>query len=359
MKKVLIVLIVILFLGIFGFFLYYAYNNPFLEIKLIGDKEIILEVNSKYKDQGVEIKGTKNKYKVIDSVDISKLGEYKIIYQINVLKTTREVSRIVKVIDTTKPVITLKDSDVTIYEGDEYKEPGYNAIDNYDGDITKSVIVNSNLDNKKAGEYKITYEVKDSSNNSTSVERKVIVKEKIVVLSNNNVKSNINSGITYIKGILLVNKKYSLPSNYNPGTDKTAYSALTKMQTDASNLGYNLPLLSGFRSYNTQVNLYNRYVSIDGEAVASTYSAKPGHSEHQTGLAFDVGQIDDNFGNTQSGIWLANNCHKYGFIIRYLKGKEAITGYKYEPWHIRYVGVDVATSIYNSGITLEEYLGVN
>lgn len=157
----------------------------------------------------------------------------------------------------------------------------------------------------------------------------------------------------------MVNKKYSLPSDYNPGTNKIAYNALTKMQTDASNQGYSLPLLSGFRSYNTQANLYNRYVSIDGEAVASTYSAKPGHFEHQTGLAFDVGQINDNFGNTPSGIWLANNCYKYGFIIRYLKGKESITGYKYEPWHIRYVGVDVATSIYNSGITLEEYLGVN
>ena len=91
---------------------------------------------------------------------------------------------------------------------------------------------------------------------------------------------------------------------------------------------------------------------------ADTYSARAGHSEHQTGLAFDVGKIDDNYGNTKEGVWLKNNAHIYGFIIRYPKGKEHITGYKYEPWHIRYLGVDIATKVYNKGVTLEEYLGI-
>jgi len=360
MKKKIIIISVIIFIFLIillGLFLYYAFYNPFLNIELIGEKEIVLEVNRKYDEKGAKVTGTNKKYKKEGNVDTSILGEYKITYKINVLKTEKEVSRIVKIIDTTPPVINLNDGDITIYEGEEYKEPGYSATDNYDGNITEFVVINSELDTNIPGEYKISYEVKDSSDNIFLVERNVNVKKKVVVVPNTS--SNNVSNITYINGILLVNKKYALPSNYNPGVDKTAYQALTAMQADASSLGFSLPLLSGFRSYNTQANLYNRYVKKDGEAVASTYSAKPGHSEHQTGLAFDVGQINDNFGNTPSGAWLAENCHNYGFIIRYLKGKEAITGYKYEPWHIRYVGVEVATSIYNSGITLEEYLGVN
>ena len=95
-----------------------------------------------------------------------------------------------------------------------------------------------------------------------------------------------------------------------------------------------------------------------GQELTDTFSARPGHSEHQTGLAFDVGAIDDDFANWPSGIWLKENAHKYGFIIRYPKGKQHITGYKYEPWHIRYLGVDLATKVYNSGLTLEEYLGI-
>ena len=115
-----------------------------------------------------------------------------------------------------------------------------------------------------------------------------------------------------------------------------------------------MPLLSGYRSYYTQQYLYNSYVSTYGRESADTFSARPGHSEHQTGLAFDVGSIDDYYGDTPAGIWLKENAHYYGFIIRYPKGKEHITGYKYEPWHIRYLGVDIATDIYNKGVTLEE-----
>lgn len=362
MKKVVIVVFIIILIIFIGGFLYYAFDNPFLSIELNGKKEVVLEVNSEYEEQGVKIKGTDKKHEIVGNVDTSKLGEYKLTYKIKVLKTEKEVSRKVKVVDTTKPIIKLTDSDISIYEGEEYKEPGYIATDNYDGDITKNVVIDSNLDNKKAGEYKIVYEVKDSSSNSFKIERNVIVKKKVVLLSNNvktNKTTNSNQNITYIKGILLVNKKYSLPSTYNPGVNSEAYNALLNMQKDASNVGHSIPLLSGFRSYSKQANLYNYYVSIDGEALASTYSAKPGQSEHQTGLAFDVGQINDNYGSTPAGIWLADNCHKYGFIIRYLKGKEHITGYKYEPWHIRYVGVNAATEIYNSKITLEEYLGVN
>lgn len=331
------IILILITLIIFIFF------NPLIKIKLIGKDETI-EVFTKYKDKGVKIEGTKNKVKITNKVNTNKLGTYTITYKITHLKTTKIIKRKIKVIDTTKPEITLQGNEVTIYQNDTYNEPGYTATDNYDKDITSKVKVTNNIDNKKTGTYEVTYSVSDSSKNKTEIKRKVNVIEKPKTQG------------TYIKGILIVNKKYSLPANYNPGVDQTASTALKQLQQAASTAGHNIPLISGFRSYSRQQTLYNNYVARDGQALADTYSARPGHSEHQTGLAFDVGKLDDNYGSTPAGIWLKENCHKYGFILRYPKGKESITGYQYEPWHIRYVGVEHATKIMNQNITLEEYL---
>ncbi len=163
---------------------------------------------------------------------------------------------------------------------------------------------------------------------------------------------------TYIDGILIANKTYALPSTYNPGVDPVAKAALQNMFDAAKADGLKLFICSGFRSYDTQKRLYNNYVNRDGKAEADRYSARPGHSEHQTGLAFDINQSDSSFEGTPEAIWLAQNCHKYGFIIRYPAGKESVTGYIYEPWHVRYLGVDMATKVYDSGLCLEEYLGI-
>ncbi len=163
---------------------------------------------------------------------------------------------------------------------------------------------------------------------------------------------------TYIKGILIANKSYALPYDYNPGVNSTAYSSLQKMFTAAKKDGLKMHVSSGFRSYNTQKQLYNNYVARDGKTAADRYSARPGHSEHQTGLAFDINSASPSFAATPQAKWLSENCHKYGFIIRYPKGKESITGYMYEPWHIRYLGVETATAVYESGLALEEYLGI-
>lgn len=164
--------------------------------------------------------------------------------------------------------------------------------------------------------------------------------------------------ITYINGILIANKTYPLPSTYNPGVDTVANNDLQKMFAAAKADGIDLFVVSGFRSYATQKYIYNDYVARDGKAEADRYSARPGHSEHQTGLGFDINKADLSFEGTPEAIWLAENCHKYGFIIRYPQEKEHITGYIYEPWHIRYLGVDIATAVYNSGLCLEEYLGI-
>ena len=132
------------------------------------------------------------------------------------------------------------------------------------------------------------------------------------------------------------------------------------MQADASALGLNLYISSGFRSYSYQANLYNNYVAQDGQYAADTYSARPGHSEHQTGLAFDLNTIDDSFAYTPEGQWVKDNCQKYGLILRYPQGKEQQTGYQYESWHLRYVGKELAEKLYNNGnwITLEEHFNI-
>ena len=164
--------------------------------------------------------------------------------------------------------------------------------------------------------------------------------------------------ITYIDGILVVNKTYALPAGYNPGVNSEAQTAFDRMQSDAAAEDINIYISSGFRSYDYQAGLYQRYVDKDGKAEADRYSARAGHSEHQTGLAFDLNSIDDSFADTKEGKWVSQNCHRYGFIIRYPADKEDVTGYKWEPWHIRYLGEETAQAVYDSGLCLEEYLGI-
>ena len=174
-------------------------------------------------------------------------------------------------------------------------------------------------------------------------------------MTNKNGAYYVNLGSTEI---LVANKTYELSADYNPGglTSDTK-TAFNKLVSAASADGHTITNISGFRSYATQQRVYNNWVNTYGTAGADRISARPGHSEHQSGMAIDVNSLDESFGQTATGKWLAANAHKYGFIIRYPQGKEHITGYSYEPWHIRYVG-DIAEDIYNSGLTLEEYLGI-
>lgn len=172
-------------------------------------------------------------------------------------------------------------------------------------------------------------------------------------------KIEVKNGITYVNGILIANKTYSLPADYNPGLDPNAQAAFYKMQQAAALEGINLYICSGFRSYSYQQQLYNSYVARDGVAAADRYSARPGYSEHQTGLAMDINYAGSWFDTTPEARWLAAHCSDYGFIIRYKPGKESSTGYVAESWHIRYLGdVSLCKSIEASGLSLEEYLGI-
>jgi len=169
-----------------------------------------------------------------------------------------------------------------------------------------------------------------------------------------------------VNGILLVNKQNPLPSDYAPGVDPEAKNAFEEMRAEALKSEIDLIAFSTFRDFNRQTELYEGYVAKDGQEKADRYSARPGFSEHQTGLAFDIGESSKeehwasaSFGDTEAGKWVAANAHRYGFILRYPEGKEQLTGYMHESWHFRYVGNDVAKEIYEADITLEEYLEVD
>jgi len=143
---------------------------------------------------------------------------------------------------------------------------------------------------------------------------------------------------------------------------EAAYNALKELfEAAMEEENYSLFARSGYRSYDTQDALYSAYVANYGQEAADKFSAKPGQSEHQTGLAMDITTetmnyvLDITFGETIEGKWVQENAHRFGFIVRYPLGKEDITGYQYEPWHIRYVGKDLAKEIYESELTMEEY----
>lgn len=181
---------------------------------------------------------------------------------------------------------------------------------------------------------------------------------------------------------VIVNKKRPLPQSYVPaklvtpsvpvrsgGEEGTVRSetakALETLFGSAKKQGYDLLFVSGYRSYALQTSVYNRYVNTLGQAEADRISAKPGTSEHQTGLAADVGttdrvcELEICFGDTPAGKWIAANAYKHGFIVRYTKDKEAVTGYSYEPWHLRYVGKELAAELKRTNIqTLEGFFNL-
>ncbi len=365
-KIILIVVAIILILGVSVFFFIKS-----KEVKITFKKANNIEINSKIYNTDLikSIKNGKLQTKK-EIVNTSKLGSHKIKYIIkNYFKKNKEYFYTITVVDTEKPTIKFdKQIETTIgVEADLLKN--VKAEDNSKEEI--KVTVDGEYDFKKTGTYKLYYIAKDSSKNEAKEEFTLVVKEKpkdTTIITNpdktftttKGFKGYTKNGLTYIAGYLVANKTYSLPSTYNPGLNSEVQSKANVMFNDAKKEGLNIYISSGFRSYNTQKNLYNNYVARDGQNAADTYSARPGHSEHQTGLAFDVNQINSSFDNTAEAKWLASNCYKYGFILRYPKGKENETGYIYESWHFRYVGTDLANKLYNNGnwITMETYFGI-
>lgn len=217
-----------------------------------------------------------------------------------------------------------------------------------------------------------------STTKTTTTKSKPVNQNEYIETTSKGFEIRYINGAYYIDNHIIANKSYLLDQNFVP-TDthkkitasmdgfckecinNEAYESWLKMKNDASALGLNLWIQSGYRSYDYQKDLYNGYVKRDGKTAADKYSARPGASEHQTALAFDLNTITSSFANTNEGKWVDDNAYLYGYIIRYPNGKNDITGYKYEPWHIRYVGLSLAKELYNNGswLTMEEYFGID
>ena len=365
-NKLVLVIVILVLIFLLGYYGYQKYKDEIeknkLKVSLIDDLKI--EINEEYQMNyfvkeiinGTLINGD-------EVVNNNSLGDLKLELVIKNDKEEEEKYGFkASVVDTTKPVIDAR-KEITSYVGNGIDLlSGVSASDNSKEVIKVNVI--GDYDINKTGNYNLKYEASDSSGNK--VEYDFVL--NIVSDPNNRTfttskgySGKVVNGVTYIDGVLIVNKTYSLPSSYGSDLTASTREAFNKMNADASALGLSLWISSGYRSYWTQKTLYNNYVSRDGIANADRYSARAGHSEHQTGLAFDLNTIDDSFTNTPEGIWVHDNCYKYGLILRYPAGKESITGYMHESWHLRYVGESLASKLYNDGdwITLEEYYGID
>lgn len=304
----------------------------------------------------------------------------------------KEYSVTVYVEDREAPIIAVENSNIVISQNDSlHLEENIHVTDNIDdmeqvdevpsketdSDFvydTGWYFIDSTVDTSTAGDYEVTIRACDRSGNEAEP---ISFHVKV-----NEILSADGSHISYNTDSLLVvaNKKYALPDGYEPSdlrlvntiSTKDCYmkeeaaSALENMFTAASKEGITLVSCSGYRSAATQDILYNSYVSRYGVSISDTISSRPSHSDHQTGLAMDIGDHDQatvftsSMENTPEGQWLYQHAHEYGFILRYPKGKDEITGYTFEPWHYRYIGVEDAMALYNISpdYTLEEYLGI-
>ena len=307
---------------------------------------------------------------MVKDKDYPEVGEYELPFTYRtMIKHSDKLKVVVK--DTTKPEFTSFSEKIEVAKGNkDFDFKSYfkaSDLSNCTLDIdTKDVKFD------KEGDYTAKVTATDAYNNKESKKFTVVVKaeEKAAIASVDNEQkvsgtsqSSSNSAVKpyYKNGILIVNKKHPVPPGFGGGVNQTALAAVNRMISDMKAEGLSVDsTTSNYRSYSYQSTLYQNYVSAYGKASADTFSARPGHSEHQTGLAFDLREPGGGslLTNSKATSWVAKNAHKYGLIVRYQSGKEWITGYQAEPWHVRYVG-DIATSIYNSGLSLEEYLGVS
>ena len=356
--------VIILFLAFLVFlFIYFNFFGTASRVKL--KDSLNAEINSKAmaSDYIENIDGGKLKKDV--QIDTSKLGKKKCKLVLIIKGEEKNYDFEVKVVDTKAPTINME-GEVNVLLGNTSKIEDMAKVSDNSGKFKTQI--KGNYDAKKAGSYKLRLIVTDNSGNKAEKEIKINVIDMdqtegdMSFVTGKGFKLIRVDGLTSIDGILIVNNSFSLPESYGIGAiQKDTYAEFNNLLTDARTDGVHFSLLSGYRSYRTQKEIYDDYVSKYGKEAADKTVSRPGYSEHQTGYALDLNNADESFGNTAEGKWLAANCAKYGFIIRYPKGKESVTGRAYQPWHIRYVGPELATKLYNNGkwITLEEYFGIS
>ena len=342
-------------------------------------KKVEIDTSAIFGDSSDKVKNIEVDYsslKMVKDKDYPEVGEYELPFTYKTMTNHSDKLK-VTVKDTTKPKFTSFSEKIEVTKGDK----DFDFKKHFEAsDLSSCTIDIDTKDVKfdKEGDYTAKVTATDAHKNKESKKFTVVVKaeEKAVIASAGNEQkvsgtsgtsgasqSSSNSSVKpyYKNGILIVNKKHPVPPGFGGGVNQTALAAVNRMISDMKAEGLSVDsTTSNYRSYSYQSTLYQNYVSAYGQASADTFSARPGYSEHQTGLAFDLREPGGGslLTNSKATRWVAKNAHKYGLIVRYQSGKEWITGYQAEPWHVRYVG-DIATSIYNSGLSLEEYLGVS
>ena len=324
-------------------------------------KKVEIDTSAIFGDNSGKVKDIEVDYsslKMVKDKDYPEVGEYELPFTYKTMINHSDKLK-VTVKDTTKPKFTSFSEKIEVTKGDKdfdfKKHFKASDLSSCTLDInTKDV----NFD--KEGDYTAKVTATDAHKNKESKKFTVVVKaeEKTAIASADN-EQKVSP--YYKNGILIVNKKHPVPPGFGGGVNQTALAAVNRMISDMKAEGLSVDsTTSNYRSYSYQSTLYQNYVNAYGKASADTFSARPGYSEHQTGLAFDLREPGGGslLTNSKATSWVAKNAHKYGLIVRYQSGKEWITGYQAEPWHVRYVG-DIATSVYNSGLSLEEYLGVS
>lgn len=385
-KKVFIALILLLLIiiistiGLFAFLktekiAFYIQGKEATELS----KEVEYQDTIDYSPKAIKLSAKRNNVNITNEikykkVKIDKLKTYPITYQVGDTKFMYKM----KVVDTTAPILT-GESTVTLKQGETFDQAILNlkAIDNFDKDISDQITCKDTVDTSIPKEYPLLYTVKDSSGNTSKLEVMVIVEAKEIVNNETNQANSAGSSNSQPSGInivsnpnditVMINKQNKLPDGWAP-SDLTSignnhylrYEAaisLNQMRQDAMNSGIPFNVVSSYRTQAYQANLYNNYYAND-PINAPFYSALPRTSEHELGLAIDVSYdyaLHDDLQNSSLGQWLAAHAHEYGWIMRYPYGKTNITGYVFEAWHYRYVGVNLATALRNSGLTMEEY----
>ena len=337
-------------------------------------KKVEIDTSAIFGDNSGKVKNIEVDYsslKMVKDKDYPEVGEYELPFTYKTMTNHSDKLK-VTVKDTTKPKFTSFSEKIEVTKGDK----DFDFKKHFEASDLSSCTIDINTKDvkfDKEGDYTAKVTATDAHKNKESKKFTVVVKaeEKAVIQSS----SNSSVKPYYKNGILIVNKKHPVPPGFGGGVNQTALAAVNRMISDmqtalaavnrmisdmkAEGLSVD-STTSNYRSYSYQSTLYQNYVSAYGKASADTFSARPGYSEHQTGLAFDLREPGGGslLTNSKATRWVAKNAHKYGLIVRYQSGKEWITGYQAEPWHVRYVG-DIATSIYNSGLSLEEYLGVS
>lgn len=371
-KKYILIIILIAILCLIGMGIMEVQRRKNSEVTIVNASKDV-EINTLIKIQdlsltiqnGILLNGE-------DTLDTFTLGMKSVVLKLeNEYGYEKETMINYTVVDTTAPIIS-NVKDVTVQKGGHFAPWAEVEVkDNSNELVTQLIEGEYNL--QAIGNYPITYVAIDRSGNEAreSATLKVVEKyvpdlthvyiwEDQVITTSKGYQLEIINNVPYINDILIANKTYSIPPTYGNGLTAETLNAFNTMKSDAAALGLTLYNSSGFRSYSYQKSLYNNYCARRGQEKADTFSARPGFSEHQTGLALDLNTITQEFADTAEGKWVANNAQNYGFILRYPKGKEDETGYIYEPWHIRYVGVELAQELYNGGdwITLEDYFGI-